>query len=890
MSRRRIAVYAVGAAVLGLFGGRWAAIQYTEASWYADLGLSSLYWNRLTHDVSWHLAVAAAATLWYAAQTFAVYWSIGAVHLPRRVGNLEIAEAVPRRVLRWVALGIAVVLGVVTAATFTDVPELVSLYRAAAPLALREPVLGRDAAFYLARLPLLETLHLAALLLVLFGAFVALALYAMTGSVTFAERRLRATPHARTHMVSLLAALALVVAWGFQLDAYAIVGGGGGAGGALVAADRAIRIPACHALAALALVVAAGSAAALRRARNLLVVAMWGTLAVAAVLGRFVVPFLSGVWGRGPSAQEAAALTQYADRYSRAGLGVLRDIEAESLAAAPEAPAESLAALGRELGGVSPWDGEPELLDAALSAALPDSARPRTWTATLEPYTANLVGAAPVFAALAVPETDEPALARMPGLPDWTALHRGPLSWAGPPVALLAEPGEGGALRYLTALESGGRADTSADPAPLGGASGPLRYLARASGTAVVGPSEAPPAAGPRGLRLGGIVRRLLFAWALQAPPLLDRRTSAADRVLIWRDVPRRLERLYPFASFDSPRAVLVDGEVTWLADGYLASARFPLADHVTWDGDEVNFLRAAYLATVDAATGATRLYLRPPDLPLAASIAAAMGAPALPSDGLGPGLRRHLGYPRELLVAQAEMIARHRGDTGAGAGPWTLAVRAGDTASGGPPPPHPTLALLRLDGTPRLWRLLPLADDSGNALVALLAATTLADGTPRLRLLRLRPGTFPTVAAAESRISLAPAVVGAMAQASGPAGNVRRGPVAVVPAGGTVAYVEYLFSSPRRAEQPLLPRQVAVLEGGRLGVGDDVGSAARALAATGASARVEAAVSASLADARRAFLALDSAARAGDWVRFGRAYERLRQALGAPGSGSPRP
>ena len=310
----------------------------------------------------------------------------------------------------------------------------------------------------------------------------------------------------------------------------------------------------------------------------------------------------------------------------------------------------------------------------------------------------------------------------------------------------------------------------------------------------------------------------------------------------------------------------------------------------MSWDGDDVNFLRAAYLATVDAASGATRLYLRPPDLPFAASIAAVMGSPPLPSDSLGAQLRQHLGYPEGLLVAQAAMLARHRGDTGVAARTWVLAVRAGDTASAGPPPPHAGLALLRLDGTPRLWRLLPLADDSGNALVALVAATTLADGTGRLRLLRLKRGTFPTVAAAESRIALAPTAVGAMAQQSGPAGNVRRGAVSVVPGAGTLAYVEYLFATPRRADEPLLPRDVAVFAGGHLGVGEDVASAARALAATSVSAASEAVVSASLAEARRAFLALDSAARRGDWARFGRAYEHLRQALGVAGSGAPRP
>ena len=886
MSRRRVAVVAVGAAVAALFGGRWVAIQYTEAAWFADLGLARLFWTRLAHDTLWHLAVAAVATLWYAAQTFAVHRSIGAVHLPRRVGNLEIAEAVPRRVLRWLALGIALVLGVVTAATFTDVPALVSLYRAAVPLHLPEPVLGRDASFYLARLPLLETLHLAALLLVLFGAFVALALYAMTGSITVADRRLRMTPHARTHLVALLAVLGLVVAWGFEIDAWAIVGGGGGADGALAVMDRSLRIPACTALAALSLVVAAGTAATLRRGRPAILVAMWATLAVAAGLGRFVVPVVATAWSGRPDAATAAALAQYADRYSRAGLGVLTDVPSDTLAASPVVPAESLAALGRELRWVSPWDGEPALLQAALAAALPDSA-PRLWSETLDTYAGGSGGARLV--ALAVPETDGLALERTAHPPDWTALHRGPLSWAGAPVAVLADLGEGGALRFLTALGPG--ADTTAGPVPLRLDEGPLRYVAHAAGAAVVGPSEALPAGAPQGLRLGGVLRRLLFAWALQSPPLLDRRTSVADRVLVWRDVPRRLARLYPFASFDEPRPAVVGARLLWLADGYLASARFPLADHVPWEGDDVNFLRAAYFATVDAATGATTLYLRPPDFPFAASVAAAMGSPALPSDSLPAGLGAHLGYPEPLLIAQAEMLARHRGDTGAAARPWALAVHAGDTASAGPPPaPHATLALLALGGPPLLWRLLPLADDSGNALVAFVAAATLPGGMPRLRLLRLRAGTFPTLAAAESRIALAPAVVGVLAEEAGAAGRGRRGPVAVVPAAGTVAYVDYLFAAPRRSGPPLLPRDVAVLAGGHLGVGGDVAAAARALAAAGPEAAAEAAASASLLEARRALEALDSAAGRADWDAFGRALERLRRALGLPAPAAARP
>ena len=884
MSRRRVAGWAVAAVFVVLFGGRWLAIRYTEWAWFADLGLTRQYWERLVHDLGWQLALGAAATLWYAGQTFGVYASIGAVHLPRRVGDLEIAEAVPRRTLRWIALGLALLLGAVTAVTFADLPDLITLARTAAPLGFREPVLGHDASFYLATLPLLETLHLVALALVLFGLFVAAALYALTGSITYGARRLKVTPHARVHLIVLAACLALVLAWGFQLDAYGIVGGGGSADGALSAADRAIRLPASTALAALALVVAAGSLATLRLKGGGVLFAAWATLAVVGVLGRLVAPPLWDAWRGRPDPAVTRALTQYADRYSRLGLGVLDSVSDERLDARVTVPDDSVAALGRELSGISPWSLEPGLLAAALDAALPDSARPRSWTVTVDAYPAEGGGHgnAPRLVAIAVPETDVLGAARAAARPDWTALHRGPLSWAGAPVAVAAGAEGDGGLAFLTRLDAPG----SAAPAPLARSGGRVRYLAHEAESAVVGPDEPPADAGPAGLRLGGFLRRLLFAWALQSPPLLDRRTSVADRLLIWRDVPRRLDRLYPFASFDAPRAALVGDRLIWIADGYLASARFPLAEHVPWNGDEVNFLRAAFVATVDAVSGRTRLYLRAPDVALAAALARGYGAAALPSDSLGPELAAHLGYPAGLFDAQIEMLARHRGD--ADGERWVVPRLESEAGQAGAPAEQASPAfeaLLPLAGAaPALWRLAPLTDAGGNALVAIAAGGTRPDGAPRLRLLRLEGAAFPTVAAAGARFASAPAVVATVAGAAGPEGAVRRSPVAAIPAAGTVAYLQFLFSSPRRTQDPLMPRAAALLASGRLGVADGVAGVAAALAAgRGTPVAAVMAAATSLAEARAAFAALDSATRRGDWAAFAHAYESLRRVLGPP-------
>jgi uncharacterized membrane protein (UPF0182 family) len=373
------------------------------------------------------------------------------------------------------------------------------------------------------------------------------------------------------------------------------------------------------------------------------------------------------------------------------------------------------------------------------------------------------------------------------------------------------------------------------------------------------------------------------LAWALQSPPLLGSRTSTSDRVLYWRDVPRRLARLYPFATFEPPRAVLAAGRLVWVATGFLASDRFPLADHVVWHGEPVNFLRAAYAATVDAATGETRLYLREPDFGFARRLAEAGDAQVLPPDSLPMELRPHLGYPASLFAAQAEVLARHHGEPGQT--PWVLAreVSADPRDQRTEQRPAPVVALITLAGRTDVWHLLPLADGGGNRLVGFVAGASSGVGPVTPLLLRLPSLDFPTLAAAESRLNATPAVVGAVAGAAGPEGAVHRSPVVALPVAGTVVYAQAIFSSARRLGEPLGVHGMVLMAGGRVGVGSDVAAAARVLAAIASPGFVESAPDPALTAARAAFLALDSASRRSDWVAFGRSMDALRRALGLP-------
>src|SRR2546423_7836636 len=165
------------------------------------------------------------AVAWMTGNLLLVYRAIGSVQMPRRLGDLEIVEAVPRHTL----LATTVLLGVI-------VGFLLSLgtgeWWRHAVLAASPPhfgitdatKLGRDVGYYLSVLPWLAALQNRTLILVIGALGIVALLYGVIGSLRIRRGRIRASDYARVHLGVLLALLALVIAWGAVLDPAEIVG------------------------------------------------------------------------------------------------------------------------------------------------------------------------------------------------------------------------------------------------------------------------------------------------------------------------------------------------------------------------------------------------------------------------------------------------------------------------------------------------------------------------------------------------------------------------------------------------------------------------------------------------------------------------------------------
>ncbi len=109
--RRRALLVGVGLLVAVLVGGRWLALETAERAWGASLpgGNAYLTARDFARLVSGLLLVGAIA--WGTANLLFVYRSIGSMQLSRRLGDLEIVEAVPPPSLLAGTLAVGLVFG-----------------------------------------------------------------------------------------------------------------------------------------------------------------------------------------------------------------------------------------------------------------------------------------------------------------------------------------------------------------------------------------------------------------------------------------------------------------------------------------------------------------------------------------------------------------------------------------------------------------------------------------------------------------------------------------------------------------------------------------------------------------------------------------------------------
>jgi uncharacterized membrane protein (UPF0182 family) len=163
---------------------------------------------------------------------------------------------------------------------------------------------------------------------------------------------------------------------------------------------------------------------------------------------------------------------------------------------------------------------------------------------------------------------------------------------------------------------------------------------------------------GPGGIPVDNFWRRLLFALRFGEKNILFSTDIQADsRLMIYRRILERADRLTPFLRYDSDPYMVIadDGSLYWLVDGYALSSRYPYSEPTE---DVGNYIRNSVKATINAYSGQVRFYVSDPTDPLIRVYSRIFPGVFQTLEAMPKDLRAHIRYPEGFFSIQASKYA----------------------------------------------------------------------------------------------------------------------------------------------------------------------------------------------------------------------------------------
>lgn len=184
---------------------------------------------------------------------------------------------------------------------------------------------------------------------------------------------------------------------------------------------------------------------------------------------------------------------------------------------------------------------------------------------------------------------------------------------------------------------------------------------------------------GKGGVPVGGLFNKLVYAVKLGDPNMvLSSRVHENSRILYDRSPRERLQKVAPWLTVDGDALpAVVDGKIVWILDGYTTTNKYPLSQkksmqemtsdatnpssqYATLPTDEINYIRNAVKATVDAYDGTVTLYEWDTEDPILKAWKSAFPDVVKSKESIPADLLDHLRYPEDLFKIQRDILAEY--------------------------------------------------------------------------------------------------------------------------------------------------------------------------------------------------------------------------------------
>jgi uncharacterized membrane protein (UPF0182 family) len=350
---------------------------------------------------------------------------------------------------------------------------------------------------------------------------------------------------------------------------------------------------------------------------------------------------------------------------------------------------------------------------------------------------------------------------------------------------------------------------------------------------------------GSGGVPIGTPFGRLAAALYLGEPRLLvEGALTAETRLLLRREVRDRVARLVPFVRFEAdPYLVSVRLEGAsgpfepgqhqfWIVDGFTTSRSYPYSAPVP-GREDLRYLRNSVKAIVDAYNGRVALYVAEAEDPLIAAWQKLFPELFKPLASMAAPLRAHIRYPIPQFELQTRQLLRYHVTDPAifysGDDVWQIPKEIYGSELV-PMEPYHISAQLAPDLPPEFLLLQPLTPLARPNLVAWLAARSDAPNYGKLELLRF-PSQSPILGPEQitALINQNPAISQQFGLWSRSGAQVIQGNLLVMPVGRALLYVEPVYLKARNGGLPTLTR-VVVSDGTRIAMEPTLAGAIEAL------------------------------------------------------------
>ncbi|MBC9733310.1 UPF0182 family protein [Nocardioides marmotae] len=700
--RSRALIITAVVVVLGFFGLTTFAAFYTDRLWFigADFGsvFTTLFWTRTGLFLVFGalMGIVVGVNMWLAYRHRPTF----RLPSPEQTGLDRYREAVTP-IRTWLLVGVALLLGVFAGTSGAGEWRSYLLWRNGTSFGDEDPYFGRDIGFYVFDLPWLHFLVDFTMAVVVVALIAAAVVHYLYGGIRLQASHDRLSGAAQVQLSVLLGIFVLAKGVDYYLDRFDLVTQDGELFTGMSYTDDHAVLPAKNILMGIAVICAVLFFLNIWRRTWILPSMGLALLALSAVLLGLIWPGIVQQFQVNPSQADKE------EEYIQANIEATRsaydvaDVETEQYTASADL-STGLASLDRQTSSVPLVD--PQLVRAAFEQE--QQVRAYYSVADVLDVDRYSVGEEERALVLAVRELDQSGINE--GDRNWSNLHT------------VYTHGNGIIAAYANArprdnsAQEGGAEGTQAQDAGIEWAEGDTEdELTEATGGfetrvyygeqspeySIVGkadeddkdvelnlPTGGDEAAettttydGEGDVAIGGFFNQLMYAVKYGEPNfLLSGRVNENSKILYNRQPLDRVRKVAPWLTVDADAyPAIVDGRILWILDGYTTTDRYPQAqreslDTMTDDSldtqgalraiptDEINYMRNAVKATVDAYSGEVTLYAWDEEDPILEAWSNAFPGTVTPKSEISDGLLEHLRYPEDLFKVQRYQFARY--------------------------------------------------------------------------------------------------------------------------------------------------------------------------------------------------------------------------------------